>query len=215
MEDSDIKDKILKGAMELFMKYGVRSVSMDDIARHLSISKKTIYQYFTDKEDVVTLVSQDHMEKSKREFDGIREGAKNAIEELANISGCLKKEMQELNPSLLFDLQKYHPRAWNVWLDHKNKYIRDSVIRNLIQGIEEGHFRPEIEPNIIATLRLEQVQIAFDDRVFPHSQVNLAQVQGQIFEHFVYGLLTEKGRKLFEKYKQEKKEFEHPIPVVK
>jgi TetR/AcrR family transcriptional regulator, cholesterol catabolism regulator len=206
MEETDIKDKILKGAMELFLKYGVRSVSMDDIARHLAVSKKTIYQYFTDKDDVVSRVASNHLEKTRTEFDAYRTNSKNAIDELVTISRCLKKDMQEMNPSLLFDLHKYHPKAWNVWLEHKNKYIRDSVVKNLVQGIEEGYFRPEINPEVLAAVRLELVQLGFDELVFPHDKFNLAVVQVQIFEHFIYGLLTDKGRKLYEKYKQEIKE---------
>jgi AcrR family transcriptional regulator len=214
MEDSESKDKILRGAMELFMKYGIRSVSMDDIARHLAMSKKTIYQYFADKEDVISIAAQKHFDKAKLEFDAISQFSKNAIDELVKISGCLKKEMGEINPSLLFDLHKYHPKAWSLWLDHKNKYIRESVVRNLRLGMEEGHFRADINADVIATLRLEQVQIAFDDQVFPHDKFNLVQVQAQIFDHFVYGLLTEKGRKLFEKYKQEIQQSQ-PQPAVK
>ncbi len=203
MEESDIKDKILKGAMELFLKYGVRSVSMDDIARHLSVSKKTIYQYFADKDDVVTLVAQNHLEKGRSEFESLREISKNAVDELVRISSCLKKDMQEMNPSLLFDLKKYHAKAWNVWLEHKYKYIHDSVVRNLLQGMEEGYYRKEIRPEVLAVVRIELVQLGFDEGAFPRDQFNLAEVQLQIFDHFIYGLLTEKGRKLYEKSKQE------------
>ncbi len=203
MEEIDTKEKILRGAMELFMKYGVRSVSMDDIARHLSVSKKTIYQYFADKDEVVTLVAQDHMDKGRSEYEGLRENSKDAIDELVKISACLKKDMQEMNPSLLFDLQKYHAKAWGVWLDHKNKYIHDSVVRNLRQGIEEGYYRKDIHAEVLAVVRVELVQLAFDERSFPYNHFNLADVQIQIFDHFIYGLLTDKGRKLYEKYKQE------------
>jgi AcrR family transcriptional regulator len=202
MEELNIKDKILKCAEELFMKYGVRSISMDDIARHLSVSKKTLYQHFADKEDIVTMTSQAHLERSTKEFESIKNAAKNAIEELASISLCLKRNMQNINPSLLFDLQKYHPRAWSVWLNHKNKFIRESVVRNLKQGIEEGHFRPEINPEIIASVRLELVQVAFDEEIFPREKFSLPEVQMQIFDHFVHGLVTEKGKKLYQKYKE-------------
>jgi AcrR family transcriptional regulator len=214
MEETNSKDKILKGAMELFLKYGVRSVSMDDIAHHLSVSKKTIYQYFADKDDVVNLVATNHLETARTEYEGFRTSSKNAIDELVSISRRLKKDMQEMNPSLLFDLRKYHPKAWNVWLEHKNNYIRESVVKNLVQGIEEGYFRPEINPEVLTAVRLELVQLGFDELVFPHDKFNLAVVQIQIFEHFIYGLLTEKGRKLYEKYKQEIKEPEPIYPAV-
>jgi AcrR family transcriptional regulator len=207
MEETEVKKKILKAAETLFMKYGVRSISMDDIARHLSVSKKTLYQHFADKEDIVTLTCQTHIEEMSREFEEIRHNAKNAIDELAKISICLKQSSEEMNPSLLFDLQKYHPKAWSVWLNHKNNFIRETVIRNLKQGIEEGYFRSEIDKEVIAAMRLEMVQLPFDDRVFPPSQFKLTEVQMQIFDHFVYGIATEKGRKLYQKYKETLVEF--------
>ena len=203
MEDLDVKKKILKGAAELFLKYSVRSVSMDDIARHLSISKKTIYQYFADKDEIVTMVAAYHMENDRITFESLKATAKNAVDELVKISVCLKNDFQKMNPSLLFDLQKYHTKAWNVWLEHKQNHVRESIIHNLKQGIEEGYFRNEINPDILANARLELVQLTFDERVFSPSQFTLADVNQQLFEHFIYGVLTDKGRKTYEKYKNE------------
>jgi AcrR family transcriptional regulator len=202
MEEKDIKERILKGAQELFMKYGVRSVSMDDVARHLSVSKKTLYQYFADKDEIVTMVSEFHLRHEQQQYETLRSAAENAIDELVKISTCIKRDLQKMNPSLLFDLQKYHPKAWNVWLGHKQQYMGQSIIRNLKQGIEEGFFRPEINTDILAAARLELIQITFNEEVFPADKYNLAEVNLQIFEHFVYGVLTEKGRKVYEKYKQ-------------
>ena len=203
MEEKDIKERILKGAQELFMKYGVRSVSMDDVARHLSVSKKTLYQYFADKDEIVLMVSEFHLRYEQSQYEGLRNSAVNAIDELVLISTCIKQNLQKMNPSLLFDLQKYHPKAWEAWLKHKREYIGSSIIRNLKQGIEEGFFRPEIKTDILAVSRLELIQLTFDDKVFPTEKYNLAEVNVQIFEHFIYGLLTDKGRKVYEKYKQQ------------
>jgi AcrR family transcriptional regulator len=85
MEEIDIKGKILKGADELFTKYGVRSISMDDIARHLTVSKKTLYQHFADKEDIVTLACKTHIDRHVVEFEEIRNTAENAIDELGEV----------------------------------------------------------------------------------------------------------------------------------
>lgn len=205
MEENHIKEKIQKGAEELFMRYGVRSISMDDIARHLSVSKKTLYQHFADKEDIVTVTCKAHLDRNAEEFKAIRKTARNAIEELVQLSVCLKRNMQDINPSLLYDLQKYHPRAWTVWLEHKNKFIRESVVRNLKQGIAEGYFRADIDPEVIASVRLEMVQLAFNEEVFPREKFRLPDVQMQIFEHFISGLLSDKGRKVYRKCKQENK----------
>jgi AcrR family transcriptional regulator len=202
MEETNIKEKIIKGSEELFMKYGVRSISMDDIARHLSVSKKTLYQHFTDKEEIVTLVSQTHLDRTTDQMNELREEAENAIDELAKISVCIKQNMEDMNPSLLFDLQKYHPRAWGVWMEHKNNYIYQSVVRNLKQGIEDGHFRAEIKTEIIAAMRLLMIEVVFDERVFPKDKFNFIDVQSEVFDHFVFGICTDKGRKLYQKYKQ-------------
>lgn len=201
IEQLDIKKKILTAAENLFMKYGVRSISMDDISRHLSVSKKTLYQHFTDKEDIVSMACQAHLESMASKFKEFTSTSKNAIEELAKISKCLKHMMENTNPSLLFDLQKFHPKAWAVWMEHKNKFIRESVIRNLRQGIEEGYYRSDLDVEIIAAMRLELVQLPFNDNVFPPSRFKMGEVQGQIFDHFVHGISTEKGRKLYVKYK--------------
>ena len=203
MEERDTKDKILKGAEGLFMKYGVRSISMDDIARHLSVSKKTLYQHFADKEDIVTQVCQAHMESNWKNFEAIRQRATNAIDELAMMSVRLKQDMEQMNPSLLFDLQKYHPKAWAVWEKYKGVCVNDSMKRNLEQGIQEGYYRPEINVDILGIARMCLVELAFDDKVFPQNKFKFAEVQLQLFDQFVYGIVTEKGRKLYQKYREQ------------
>ncbi|MFD0998425.1 TetR/AcrR family transcriptional regulator [Ohtaekwangia kribbensis] len=202
MEDSSTRDKILKGAEGLFTKYGVRSISMDDIARHLSVSKKTLYQHFTDKEDIVTLVFEAVLSESRKEFEAIHHTAENAIDELAKLSVCLKKNVDEINPSLLFDLQKYYPKAWAVWLEFKRMCIYDSIKRNLDQGIAEGFYRPEINTEIISIVRMALIETAFDDKTFSHDKFRMTEVQMQIFEHFVFGILTDKGRKQYLRCKE-------------
>ncbi|MFM8833946.1 MAG: TetR/AcrR family transcriptional regulator, partial [Cytophagales bacterium] len=201
MEEKDTREKILKGAEVLFTRYGVRSISMDDIARHLSVSKKTLYQHFADKDELVTMVSKSHMHADRMEYEQITKNAENAIDELHKIAICLKRDMEEMNPTLLHDIQKFHPKAWAIWESYKSEYIYNSVVRNIKQGIEDGHFRADINPHILAAKRLGVIEMCFDERVFPSSKFNLAEVQTQVFEHFVYGLTTEKGKKLYLKYK--------------
>ena len=203
MEETGIKEKILNGAVGLFMKYGLRSISMDDIARHLSVSKKTLYQHFADKEDLITVVLSAHIEENRKQYEAITENSANAIDELAQISQCLRKDMAETNPSVLFDLQKFHPKAWEAWLDHKNRYIRESVVRNIKQGVEEGYYRAEVNPDVLAATRIELISMGFDQNIFPPSTFRLAEVQSQLFDHFVYGLCTDKGKKLYQKHKEQ------------
>lgn len=202
MEESQTYEKILEKAEALFMKYGIRSVTMDDIARHLSVSKKTLYQYFADKDDLVYKVSTVFLDRTFRQYDSIARDSKNSVEELSKISVCMKCDMENMNPSMLFDLQKYHPKAWGLWNEHKRKVISEAVIGNIRKGIEDGYFRPEVNPEILAIIRVALIEVAFDADVFPRDRFNMASVQTQLFDFFVHGLCTEKGKKLYQKYKE-------------
>jgi AcrR family transcriptional regulator len=203
MEEKEIKERILTGALELFMKYGIRSITMDDIARHLSISKKTIYQYYADKDEVVTMMSMMHLERNRVRCDSFKNAAKDAIDEMVRISICVRQDFQKINPSMLYDLQKYHATAWKKWIEHKYNYVKNSIVTNLKQGILEGFYRQEIEPEILAVARLELIQLTFNDQVFNPDKYDILEVHSQMFEQFIYGVLSERGRKVYEKYRKQ------------
>lgn len=203
MEENAVKEKILTGAEELFMRFGIRSLSMDDLARHLGMSKKTLYQHVPDKDELVLLVARSLIERNKALAESIRKEARNPVEELAKISTCIRSAMESLNPSVLFDLQKFHHRAWNAWLDFKRGYLRESIVRLLKQGIEQGYIREDIDPEVMASMRIELVQLAFNSELFSGNRYSLSDLQEQLYDHFVYGLVTDKGRKLYQKYKSQ------------
>lgn len=199
----EVKDRIINGADDLFLRYGIKSITMDDIASHLSISKKTIYQHFKDKDELVIEVTSVHMQKEQDDIDAITAASSNAIDELMGISKYIRKNMEKMNQSVIFDLQKYHPKAFLKFTEHKDCCIRDTVVVNMIKGKEQGYFRADINENILAKLRMEQVQMAFDMQIFPPTEYNLADVQMEFFLHFVMGIVTPKGLELLERYKTE------------
>jgi AcrR family transcriptional regulator len=201
MEEAEVREKILKGAESLFSRFGVRSVSMDDIARHLSVSKKTLYAHFKDKDDLVVTMAQNHLEGDRCAFADISSGSKNSIDELYQMSMTIKKDMEETNPSMLFDLQKFHPKAWQIWLDFKQDFIKPSIVRCIERGIAEGNFRPELNPEIMAINRLVLIEATFNPDVFPKDKFNMVEVTTQFFDHFIQGLCTEQGLKVFKQYK--------------
>lgn len=182
------------------MKYGFKSITMDDIARHLSISKKTIYQFFSDKDDLVYTVTEIHLEQEQKDFECIHLEAGNSIEELFLVSKCLRKNLSDMNPSVLFDLQKYHSKAWRKFLDFKERVFVTGIKACLEKGIKEGNFRSNINVEVMAKLRMEQVQLAFNEDVFPRDKFDFKEVQMQIFEHFIHGITTPQGEELLEQY---------------
>ncbi len=196
----ELKEKIVKGAQGLFIQYGIRSVSMDDVARALSMSKKTLYQHFSNKNELVTQAVENYMNEEMDEFSEIHDNSDNAIEELFYLSKCVRQHVFKLNPSMLYDLQKYHADAWDIFYRFKNRFLKGQMVGNIKKGIAEGHYRKEVDPNVISTLRLESVQMVFNEQVFPRSDFNFRDVQIQLFDHFVHGILSDQGKKLYIDY---------------
>jgi AcrR family transcriptional regulator len=202
MESDQVKDKIIKESIALFLNYGIRSVTMDDIARHLGMSKKTIYHHFKDKEEMILLASSWYFENEHKTMEAVEKESENAVDHLYKLTGCLRDQLGNTNTSVLYDLKKYYKRAWENYLKYKYEVIFKSVIRNLERGISEGLFRDDINPEILAYLRIGSIEMSFNPELFPEDKFSLVEIHEQIFNNFTYGILSEKGVKLFETYKQ-------------
>lgn len=198
----EIKDRILQTAQELFFKYGIRSISMDDIAKHLSISKKTIYQFYKDKDEVVHTLMQEKFKKDSKHFENIHKISENVIEEMFNVMKHIGKTIGEINPSMFYDLQKHHSHTWNLFKDFREEHIVKMVEGMLLRGMKQGYIRTDINPKIIARMRMAQVDIGFNPEIFPPDKFKLVDVQLAMLEHFLYGICTLKGHKLVNKHKQ-------------
>lgn len=198
----DVRERILYETRELFFKYGIKSITMDDVAKHLSISKKTIYQFFKDKDDLVASIAEKYLEEDTIAVKSIASSAADPIDEVLKLSEHIKQALQNLNSSVLYDVQKFHPKAWKIFTEHKEQCVYCTLIENLQKGIEKGLYRSDIDVNIISILRLEEIQMGFNPFLFPPQKFNLQKVQLQFLEHFLYGICTLKGHKLINKYKQ-------------
>ena len=202
MENDLIKKKIISESVVLFMEYGIRSVTMDDIARHLGMSKKTIYQHFKDKEEIILVSTHDYFRSQHERMEEMEKNSENAVEALFNLTVCIREQVRNIKSNVLFDLKKYYKNAWEKYTRFKHDVIYDSVLRNMNRGISEGLFRSDINPQILAQLRIGEIELSFNKEYFPEDKFSLVEIHEQLFEHFTYGILSEKGFKLFETYKQ-------------
>ncbi|HEV8283935.1 MAG TPA: TetR/AcrR family transcriptional regulator [Chitinophagaceae bacterium] len=197
------KERILKKAHELFMRYGVRSVSMDDIAAQLGMSKKTLYQYYTDKEELVDAVVSALLENNRKQCLSDRQKSENAIHEIFQAFDMIQEMFTNMNPSIVFDLEKYHPAVSKKIQHHKQVFMYQVIKQNLERGIKEELYRPEINVDVLTRFRIESMMLAFNSEIFPNNRIHLVAIQQEILEHFLYGLATAKGHKLIQKYKQQ------------
>lgn len=195
----DLNNHILREAYKLFHQFGVKSITMDDISKHLSISKKTLYKHFANKEELVYQIANGQISNNECQCIETCEKAVNAIHELMLMMMTLRELFKGMNPSLLFDLQKYHPTAWGVMEKHQNEFVRKMIEQNLHRGISEGLYREDINVSILAKLRMEEIRLSFDPTVFiGHT---LEEVQVVLLEHFMMGITTMEGHELANKYK--------------
>lgn len=173
---------------------------MDDIARELSISKKTIYQFFKDKNEIVKDFTLSQCNLRRDDFEEIPGKSQNAVEALVMVSQCIRQNVLTLNPLLLMEVKRYYSDAWKIFLEFKEHTFYKSIEKTIIKGIKEGFFREEINPEIVAIMRMEQIQSSFDPKTFPADRFDFKEVQMQLLDHFIYGLLTPKGQELFNNY---------------
>ena len=194
--------RILKGAQELFFRYGIKSITMDDIAKHLGISKKTIYQFFNDKNEVVHTLMQEKLKEDEKEFKCLQGEASNVVEEIFSFMKHMSTIFSQVNANAFYDMQKYHPKSWQLFREFKEKCVMQMVVDSLQKGIEQGLVRQDINTKILARLRMEELEMGFDPAVFPPDKFKVLDVQLALIEHFLYGVCTLKGHKLINKYKE-------------
>src|SRR6188472_4635859 len=123
MTENETAIRIREKAHGLFMQFGLRSVSMDDIANSLGMSKKTIYQYYADKDELIVAVIEVEIKRTQTICETDRDCSLNAIHEVFLAMQMVVEIFGTMNPSLLYDMQKYHPKAYQKFQNHKNDYL--------------------------------------------------------------------------------------------
>ncbi len=174
---------------------------MDDIATHLGISKKTLYKWFDNKDQIVSAVISSHLHGVQGECEGIIIQAQNAVDEMLQMMSWTERQFSGMNPTALHDLRKYYPVAWDLFHAHKNKYILNQIQANLRRGVAEGLYRSDLDVEVLSRLRLSQIDALFDPDVFPHTEFEPLRVQMACNEHFLLGMVTLKGHKLINEYR--------------
>lgn len=196
----EVQNRIVQKADDQFRKFGIRAVTMDDIALQAGISKKTIYQYFTDKNELVNDVMMATFKNNHQKCKLCCNQSSNSIEEIFMLMRTIGEDFRNLNPIILFDLKKFHNKTFQNFQKHLDEDITQMVLQNLERGIAEGFFRNDLNLEITARFRMASIWILFDQETFPYPKFELSQVFKEVLVLFLYGLVTPKGYKMIEKY---------------
>ncbi len=185
--------KWLDRVESLFLRFGIKSITMDDVAHELSISKKTLYQMIESKDALVIKVLDQHISREKANCIIRSKEASNAIEEIFIIMDSNTQELSQMKTNIINDLQKYHRDAWLMIRNFQYDFVLKVIRENLARGRKEGLYRDDFDPDIIAKLHLAGSFNLFDDQLFPvnsNSKVTLLREQ---MMHFLHGIVSPKG----------------------
>ena len=179
--------------MGVFMRCGIKSVNMDDISRQLGISKKTLYKYVADKSDLVKKAIQFHCDTEDRQLKEISEKKLNAIDESFEMMRMVLNMIGDVHPSVLYDLQKYHPTLMKEMETERHRIIYQSLKENMERGVKEGWYREDIKPDIVASFYVSSVEAIFHKLSFVETEYSFQQLYTELFRMHIRGIASEKG----------------------
>jgi|DEB0MinimDraft_10_1074344.scaffolds.fasta_scaffold01046_5 AcrR family transcriptional regulator len=195
-----IKSNIIQSAKELFMKYGVKSVSMDDIARHLGISKKTLYAELSNKSELVVEAIKLFIKEEKKAIGEITGKAENALQEITGIAAFVLQALRKMKPTLSYDLKKYHPRAWAIIQNDHLQQIEKTIANNLKRGIEEGYYRDDIDVILQARIYVGLAKLLAEEEIIAYGKYDKAYLYKHMMTYHLNGIMNNEGRKAINNY---------------
>ncbi|NVK29028.1 MAG: TetR/AcrR family transcriptional regulator [Flavobacteriia bacterium] len=190
---------IINGSTELFLKYGIRSITMDDVARELGISKKTLYKYVSNKADLVDRCVKLTFTEVADAMTEVIGKANNAIDELFAIDSTLSEAMKAQHPAIEFQLKKYYPATWKWLSSRQEDMIKNQTLENLKKGIEQGVYRSDVNVDFVSYLYFAQFLAMHDPDIVPLSICENPKFIKAHFEYHLRGVASKKGLEYLEK----------------
>lgn len=193
------KNYILKNVGELYLKHGIRAVTMDSVAAEFGISKKTLYQYFKDKRELIDQVINYYLDSSVLDITMACPG--NAIDRIMAMRNHGSKILQQINNNLEFDLKKSYPSLYEKVHLLKRKKIFEHTVNNINDGIQSGLFRPGLDPEFIAKLQVGKMLYTLnpDNDIFQIPEVASVDLFDKVMDYHMHAVCTEKGLSYYRK----------------
>jgi DNA-binding XRE family transcriptional regulator len=188
-----MRERIIDKATELFLTLGFKSVTMDDIANELGISKKTIYVHFPNKTKLVESTTLHMFETISCGIDHICSFKKNPIEEIYQIKAFVMDHLKDEKSSPQYQLQKYYPKIYSTLKAKQFEVMQDCVIENLNRGIELGLYRSNIDVKFISRIYFNCMMTLKDQMVFPLKDFSMKTLMDYYLEYHLRGICTPKG----------------------
>ena len=177
----------------LFFRYGIKSLTMDDVAAELGISKKTLYQMVESKDDLVLKVLSHHVGCRKDKCISMASTASNAIEEIFIVLQTNSQVLDQMKSNVINDLQKYHREAWLMIRKFHNEFVLKVIRENMVRGRNEGLYREDFDIDVISRLHLGAAFLLFDEQLFPEGSTKRVILFKEYMMHYLHGIVSPKG----------------------
>ena len=194
------EQKILNQAESLFMRVGIKSITMQDLSRELGISKKTLYQFVENKADLVLKVIFNHAQQEIEQVKKITAASKNAIDEMLKIGRFGFEQISIISPTVIYDIKKHYHKSWEVIEKLHQEHTYGVIVENFKRGVEEGLYRDDFDVDIVAKLYGAQTFLMIEEAIFPLRKYNKKHLMNEFIKYHLYGIVSPKGKKVLEKY---------------
>ncbi len=185
---------------DMFMRFGIKSVSMDDISRSLGISKKTLYLLTASKQDLVGKILDNYLSEEKEQISAIKDKASDSIHELLLIANHVTEMLKKLSANTLYDLRKYYGEHWSKMEFERHTMIYEDIKRNLDRGIEQGLYREDVDTDLLSTLYVRMATFIMDEKIVLKGSDKKVQLYREFIRYHIRGIATSKGIRLMNKY---------------
>jgi AcrR family transcriptional regulator len=192
-DETEKSCELIGACLDLFMKYGIKSLTMDDISRKMGISKKTLYQFVKDKKDLVNKGMTLCLEEEQAVLTQVSSQSENAIVELIGYTKCVNLSLIEMHDSVLYDIKKYHQDSWILMKDHKQGFVRQSILENTKRGIKEGLYRENANPEVITSMYMLMVDGMLNADQNFGKEIPLESLHLEMIWYHVSGIANENG----------------------
>lgn len=191
---------LFQKSAELFKKHGVKNLTMDDVAKELGMSKKTIYRFVQDKADLVRKAMEIYLAGDKEQLEAIVRKSENAVEGMIQMIAYFFNQVTEFDTSALVDIQKYYQDSWEMYNDYRYKYVLSLIADNLRNGIKQGFYRNDFDADIISKIYISAVDVLIDQRLFPSKKYAFIDIYKEFLKYHLRGVVSPKGLEYLEQH---------------
>jgi AcrR family transcriptional regulator len=192
--------EILKRSEFLFKTRGFKGVTMDDIARDMGMSKKTVYKYFRNKKDLILQNIETRINSEKSRFCELEKNSEDAVEEMIQLIHHVTRMFDDTKPILFEELKRFYPGSWKVLDAFLKRHVYQRIFDNIQRGKHEGLYRLNIDADFVAKMYVSQVRSIMMEELFPKSKYKKSDLFIKLIEYHIRGIANERGKHLFDHY---------------